>query len=441
MTSRFSMSEPRRHPGGAALCLAAGAALGALALLVVHVVLRDTFWNTEEGVYALTARLLDSGHSLYRDVAAAQPPLTYLVGAGLLAIHDGLEWLRLAVACLQLGASLMAGQVVWRITGSVTVAAITPAVMMLAPWAVHEHGALTPELVALPLLMGALLAGHGRRTTPLAGVLCGLLPLVKLPEALPALALILTSREPRRVATWAVSVFVAGAIATFAWGGQAVWRDMVLAQTQSGTHSLAVLKGWWGQAAWNLAGPVVGCLVALRLRRFSRDPMQLRGALATAFAAVLMLLSTVKQGTGLNVTVPVEAALLPGALSGLALAVGSRGRVWTGRRGTVVLAAAAIAFPVAQGSSLLVSPTDPQPFLRAGSSQVGWAAILTRPQFRRQVRSAQACPAGSFYVGPTLIAFAARRRVPDDQADGFITATPALRAVQRQMSAARPVCG
>ena len=77
-------------------------------------VLRDTFWNTEEGVYALTARLLDSSHALYRDVAAAQPPLTYLVGAGLLAIHDSLEWLRLTVACLQLGAGLLAGQVVWR---------------------------------------------------------------------------------------------------------------------------------------------------------------------------------------------------------------------------------------------------------------------------------------------------------------------------------------
>lgn len=441
VTSRSSISEPRRYPGGAATCLGAGAALGVVALVVVHVVLRDTFWNSEEGVYALTARLLVAGHPLYRDTVAAQPPLTYLVGAGLLAIHDSLEWLRLAVACLQLAAGVLAGQVVWRITRSLPAATITPAVMLLAPWAVHEHGSLTPELVTLPFLMGALLAAHDRRTITLAGVLCGLLPLIKLPDALPALAIILTSREPRRVAAWAIGVFAVGVAATLAWGGHAVWRDVVLAQTQSGTHSLQELKGWWLQAAWNMAGPIVGCLLAVRFRRLSSDPGQLRATLITACAALVTMLSTLKEGTGLNVAVPVEAALLPGALSGLALAARASARDQPSRRWTVALAAAAIAFPVAQGISLLASPTDPQPFLRAGSAHVGWSVLLTRAQFRQAVRGARACPPDSFYPGQPLIAFAADRRTLDDQPDGFITATPALAAVHRRIVAARPVCG
>lgn len=440
MTTRSAITEPGRHTGGAAVCLA-GAAIGAGALVVAHLALRDTFWNSEEGVYALTARLLLSGHALYRDTAAAQPPITYLVGAGLLAVHDGLEWLRLAVACLQLGAGLLAGQVVWRITGSRAVAMITPAVMLLAPWAVHEHGSLTPEVVSLPPLMGALLAGRDRRAIPVAGILCGLLPLVKLPEALPALAIILTSRDPRRVAAWAVGVCAAGAVATVAWGGHAVWTDVVLAQTQSGAHPLSELKGWWGQAAWTLTGPMVCCLVALRLGRLSRDPRLLRAALATGLAALVTLLSTLKQGTGLNVVVPIEAVLVPGALSGVALALRAARQARSRVRWAAAFAVVATAFLIAQGISLMTSPSDPRPFLRAGSSQIGWAAILTRPQFHQAVTEARACPAASFYVGQPLIAFAAGRRVPDDQPDGFITATPALAAARRQIAAAQPTCG
>jgi hypothetical protein len=64
-----------------------GALLGLVALVVAHIVLADTYWNSEEGIYALSARLLLAGHPLYRETVAGQPPGTFLEGAALLAIH------------------------------------------------------------------------------------------------------------------------------------------------------------------------------------------------------------------------------------------------------------------------------------------------------------------------------------------------------------------
>jgi hypothetical protein len=97
------------------------------------------------------------GSALYSSFAGAQPPGVFLGGVALLAVHDGLEWLRFAVACFQLGAGVIAGAIVLRVTGSLVGALLTPALVLLTPWAVHEHGALTPELVALPVLLGAAL--------------------------------------------------------------------------------------------------------------------------------------------------------------------------------------------------------------------------------------------------------------------------------------------
>jgi len=421
--------------------LVAGALLGVLALIVVHLALEGSYWNSEEGVYALTARLLLGGHELYRQTASAQPPATYLVGAALLAIHDGLEWLRLGVAGLQLAAGVLAGGIVWRTTESRAASVATPAAVLLTPWAVHEHGTLTPELVSLPLLLGALLACRRQHAIALAGLLCGLLPLVKVPYALPALVIVLCSTDVRRAGLWAIGTLAVGILGTFLLGGGAFWREAVIAQAQTGLHSLRELKGWWLQATWTLSGLVVCCLAAAGFRDHASDPGQLRAVLVTGVAMLLLLLSDIKNGTGLNVTVPVEAVLVPGAVSGLVLAVraGTRG---SGRyRRTAALAVAAAVFTLAQSISLMVSPTDPKPFLRIGSSRVGWAVLMTPSQFHRAVEAANACPAGSVYGGPPLIAFAAGRRVPDDQPDGLLTTAPVLRAVRERIDTIRDVCG
>lgn len=408
--------------------------------MVVHVVLRDTLWNTEEGIYALTARLLLQGHPLYRDVAAAQPPPVYLVGAAILWLHDSLEWLRFAVALLQLAAGVIAAGLVWRITRSAFAALLTAPAILLAPWAVQEHGMLTPELVSLPVLLGAVTLCRDRRAAPATGVCCALLPLIKVPYLLPAAVIVCVSVAPRRTAVWALATLVVGLLGCLALGGSAFLTDVFVAQSQSGYHSLSEVKGWWLQGAWNLAGPLLGCLLALWLRRQSADPGRLLALLSTAAAMIVTGLSTLKQGTGLNVLVPVEAVLVAGAVCGAVLAW--REAAGRGRRVTVAAAAvvAATLFTLAQSASLLIDPTDPRPFDRAGSSTVGWGVLLTRPQLETTVAAAQACPRGSFYVGEPFIAFIANRSVPADQPDGFIIATRALRSTAARVHAAHPNC-
>jgi hypothetical protein len=424
--------------GGARL--AAGAVLGGLALIAVHLALAGTYWNSEEGVYALTARLLLSGHELYRQTAAAQPPVVFLVGAGLLAIHDGLEWLRLGVAGFQLGAGLLAAQIVWRTTGSLIGSIVAVPATLLTPWAVHEHGSLTPELISLPFLLGALLASRRERTIPVAGMLCGLLPLIKLPDVLPAVVIILCATNIRRTALWAAGTFLIALAATLLLGGDAFWRDVVVAQSQSQLRPVGLVKGWWLQAAWTLSGLVVCSLLAFWLRRTATDQGMLRAVLMTSLATSVTLVSVLKTGTGLNVTVPVEAVLVPGALSGAVLtwrlARRDRGRwLW------VATAISALAIlTLAQSLSLILSPSDPEPFLRPGSAQVGWAEAASKSQLRSAVNAARACPKGSVFGGPPLIAFAADRRMPADQPDAFITALPALRSVREQMDRAPDVC-
>ena len=105
----------------------------------------------------------------------------------------------------------------------------------------------------------------------------------------------------------------------------------MIAQAQTGFHSLGELKGWWLQAAWTLSGLVVCCLLAAGFRDQASDREQLRAVLVTSVAMLLLLLSDIKNGTGLNVTVPVEAVLVPGAVSGLVdFRLGGRHAAWRG---------------------------------------------------------------------------------------------------------------
>lgn len=424
-------------PSGGAAAMLAGAVLGVIVLTAVHLAQHDTLWNSEEGIYALTSRLLLHGHELYRQTVAAQPPGTYLVGALLLAIHDSLGWLRAGVALLQLAAGLLAGGIVWRLTGSRLATALTPAFLLLCPWDVHEHGTLTPEVVALALLLGAVLSSLAGRAGSRTGILCGLLAVVKVPLVLPALAIVLMSPDRRRAGAWALGTLAACTAATAVVGGAAFWRDAFVAQSQSGTHGLNVLAGWWAQAGWNLIALLVCGALALRGTSALRDPAGAR-VLAVAVAATLpTLLSVIKNGTSLNVVVPVEALLVPLAVTGAVSAWRRRpsmvGQLRAGAAGLALL------FTLVQGVSLMVAPRDPQPFLRLGASHPGWTVLLTRRQFEAAVRRAESCPPAAAYAGEGLVAFAAGRGAPADQPDPFITTVPALRGVRRRMQAV-PTC-
>ena len=82
-------------------------------------------------------------------------------------------------------------------------------------------------------------------------------------------------------------------------------------------------------------------------------------ALAGLAVAVLATLVTVaKEGTSLNVLVPVEAVLLPLALSGAVLLLRA-GAPLAAKAGAV----AALAFTLAQSASLLVSTPTAPPFV------------------------------------------------------------------------------
>jgi hypothetical protein len=428
---------------------------GAAALIAVHLLLRDTYWDYSEGVYALTAQMLLHGGDLYGRIVGAQPPGVFLAGAALLAIHDSLEWLRFGVGCLQLGAGLIAARIVYRVTANPVATALTPALMLLTPWAVHEHGALTPELVALPVIMGATLLSIDGRRGAVTGVLCALIVLIKLPLAIPAVVIVAVAADRRRAAAWGAGALAAGLLAATLAGGGNFWRDIVIAQLHTGSQSVGLLKGFWAQAGWNVLGLLVCALVAIRLRAQALQPRLLWTMTAVAVANLVTFLSNFKVGTGLNITVPVESSLVPLAVCGAVFAVrgaGAQRTSWSApraalhtvashrRRWLAALCTLALVFTVAQSVSLIAAPHNPIPFLRAFSAPA-WEILLTGPQLRQAVAAARACPPGEAYGGSPLVAFMAGRRLPADQPDQFLPShSSTLAAVQAQIAAVRPLC-
>jgi hypothetical protein len=409
------------------LAAGAGLALGAAALAALHAWHGLSYWDYSEGVYALTSRLLGHGHSLYGDVVAAQPPGVLVLGAGALAVHDSLDWLRLAVGLAGLLGGAVAGWAVWRMTGNAVAAALTPALFLLTPWAVHEHGALTPESFGGPLLLGAAILLARPRSVAAGALLAGFALLLKLSFVLPVAAIVLAAPQRRRAALWALATVAAGALVATAVFGPDLWKDTVVAQLAIGRDTLRHVGQKWAQEAWSLAGLALAAALAWRLRGQALARMLL--ALAGGF--MLTALTNVKIGTGLNVAVPIEAALVPLAVAAVTL----RGR-------PALLAAAGIAFTLVQTASLLaVSPTA-TPFLYPSSKRGAWGELLSDAAVRSKVAVIRReCPPAQPYAGPPFLAMAAGRPVPQDQPDGFLTGySPTFRALHERIVTTRPVC-
>ena len=146
-----------------------GLALGVVALVLLRLWQGDDYWDYPEGVYLLSARLWNHGSELYRHMVGAQPPGVFLAGAGILRVHDSLGFIRLVLGVGQLGAGLIAARVAWRLSASPVAAVLTPALVLLTPWAIHEHGSLTPEVLAPPLLLGGALLAARPRTAAAGG--------------------------------------------------------------------------------------------------------------------------------------------------------------------------------------------------------------------------------------------------------------------------------
>ncbi len=405
---------------------------GALVLGVVVLVLLQLgrgleYWDFSEGVYALSSRLLLHGHGLYGDVVAAQPPGIFLFGALALALHDSLGTLRLAVGLAELAGALVAAHAVWRLTASRLLTALTPVVYLLTPWAVHEHGSLLPETLAPLLLLPAALLLARPEHVRIGAVLAGAAVMVKLSFALPAVVLVLAARRRREAAVWALGTLVVLALAATLVFGTDVWRDIVVAQARIGRDSVRHVGQKWAQEAWGLAGLVLAAALCWPRRR---EPL-VRMLLALAAGMLLTGLTNVKVGTSLIIVVPIEAALVPLAMTAFAL----------GRR-TALIAAVALAFTLAQTVTLLAIKPTATPFLYPGSQRGAWGRVLSDSAVAARVKAIRAsCPRGVPYGGPPFLAMAAGRSEPLDQPDGFLTSySPTFADLHARVAAVRPVC-
>ncbi|MEJ7797151.1 MAG: hypothetical protein WKF42_01535 [Solirubrobacteraceae bacterium] len=401
--------------------LAAG--LVALALVLVLEALRGhADWGPSEGVYALTSRLLLDGGDLYGALVASQPPWTYLFGAGVLALHDSLDALRLACGLLQVATGVLAAEAVWRLTAQRVAAIAAAALVVVTPWATHQHGLLLPEQLGAPLLLGAALLASRAATARWAGVLAAIAVFTKLPFLLPAALLIAASPARAVAARWAAGALVAQVAAFSALFGTGFWRQIVIAQAQAG-GGLEFQIGSWAQAGWNLLALLLLAAVALRLRSRAREGALLLTLVAAAAGVLATTITIVKPGTGLNVIVPSEPLLVTLAVAGVVWAL------TTPLRSRAALAYGALGLlMLAQSASLLLDPTNPRPFHRPASSSPGWKVSHSRDEMRRLVAIARRCPTGAVYTGPPLVAFVARRRVPADQPDYFIVSRASTHA-------------
>ena len=422
--------------------LVCGAALGVVVLAVLHAGRGRELWDFSEGVYALTSRVLLHGGDLYGHVVVAQPPGIFVFGASALGVHDSIEWLRLCVGAWQLLAGVLCARIVWQLTGGNRIATVlTPAAALLMPWNLHEHGALTPELIAPPLLLGAALLAARPRPRPAgdAGVLAALAVAVKLPYALPAAAIVLFSANRRRAITWAALTLIVEAVAAFAIFGHGLWRYIVVAQSHSGWQNAHDLVRVWAQEGWNLLGLVVAAAGALRYRRHLSDSPLLRTSSALAVAMLATLLTNLKHGTALNIVAPIELTLLPLAVAGVVAGARARGR----RLAVAAVPALGVAFVAAQSISLLASPQSTQaPFLYPTSQPGTWQRGFSQAQVDALAREAAACPPGQpFGGGLSYIAFLAHREMPDGQPDTYLTRdSPTLKDVAAAIDADKPTC-
>ena len=401
----------------------AATALALVLALGLEAVRGHADWGPSEGVYVLTSRLLLHGGDLYGELVGSQPPWTYLFGAAALALHDSLDAMRLACGLLQVLAGVLAAEAVWRLTGERRAAIAAAGIVVVTPWAVHEHGLLLPEQLGVPLLVGAALLASRPATARGAGVLAGVAVFVKLPFVLP-MALVLAASPARGAAIRsAVAAVAAQAVAFTALFGTGLWTQIVVAQSQAAGGGLEFQIGAWVQAGWNLAPLLLFAAAAIRWRDRAPEPALVRTFAAAAVGALALTATIVKPGTGLNVVVPSEPLLVVLAAAGVVWLLGtplrSRAALVAGALGLLLLA---------ESASLLLDPENPRPFHRPASSSPGWKVSHSRAEMQRLVAAAERCPPDQAYTGPALVAFLADRRVPADQPDYFIVSRAATHA-------------
>ena len=375
----------------------------------------------------------------YRDFAAGQPPLVFLVGVVLLAIHDGLASLRAGAALADLVTAGLVGLCVWRLTGTRTVAVATALLSPLLPISLHEHAQFTPETFAAPLLLaGALLCARPHRAG-VGGVLLALAVMCKLAFALPALAIALSTRQRREATLTLILAVVVFAIASVAAFGNGLWRDAVHAQSQAGRASLHYVGGLIAQGAWNELPLVLTAAAGVWLvwthREQPLDTELMRTLVAATVAGLLLALTVFKRGSWINVLVVAEPPLL---------VLAAAGAVWSARRSRAAWIAIGVlgVLLAAQIVSLLVHPANP-PIAKRPGAQSGLAWTAGPATVDRTVNEARRCPPALAYSGDPYYAFLSDRRMPGNQPGAELFKTehaPVDAAFARRATADQPRC-
>ncbi len=316
----------RKSEGTAELMVAVAAGL-VLEFVLLAVWQRNGYWDFSDGVYAESAREFLHGLVPYRDFAAAQPPLVFVVGGILLAVHDGLSSLRAGMALADLVTAILVGACAWRLTGLRAVAVAATLLAPLLPISLYGHAQLTPETLAAPLLLAGALLCARRGRAGAGGVLLALAVAAKLAFALPGLAIALSTRQRREVMLTLILAGVVLAVASVAAFGIGGWREAVEAQLQVGRASLHDAGGIIAQGAWNELPLVVPAGAAVWLvwtrREQPLDMELMRTLVAAAVAGLLLVFTVFKQGSYINVLVVAEPPLL---------VLAAAGAVWSARR-------------------------------------------------------------------------------------------------------------
>jgi hypothetical protein len=423
------------------------AAVAAYAVSAVALLAALYFWEARsyidqsDGVYAYTARAALQGRDLYGEIAAAQPPTLYWLGAGILAVHDSVWGLRAGLSVVLLLTSALVAFAVWRLTAHAVVAGLAGVLSMLAPWTLHEHTALLPETLAAPLLLAGAVASARPRTAVVGGALLAVAVTAKLAFLVPGAAVILAASPRRRcLLGFALSLTALALVFAAAYGSELV-DNAIVAQLQSGRHAFRDVVELLVQTAWNEVPLVLVAALAWRYRRDARDPELLRSLLALTIGAGLLVTTFYKQGTVHQVLVVLEAPACALAASGalwFARDLRSRSRSSFRERVLAVTVVGCVALLVSQSVSFLVSPTNPALFPRPSGPELGW--LLGDDEVDAAVAEAKRCAPGLPYSGPPYLAFAARRTMPGGQADRFIISSDVNARFARAVRAARVTC-
>ena len=413
-------------------------ALAALVLALEWLWQGKTYWLYSEGVYLATARAVGDGATLYRDLAAAQPPPLFYLGAALLEVSDSILWIRGALATVSIVTAALVAIAVWRLTGHRTASGAAGIASLVLPWTLREHATLTPEPLAAPLLIGAaLLAARPRLAAPAAAL--GLLAAtLKLAFLLPVAAIGVFAAARARFFVAAVVLGLATAAVWLAIWGQPLIDNLIVAQGETG-FQIGILPGHFAQAIWNLAPLVLLAALALSARDHARDPALLRTLAALAGGSLLLVVTFVKEGTYINLIALIEPVLVPLAAAGLVWLFSEAVRTAPGRRIVPIAAWASLALIGLQSLGILLAPGNPlvfgNPFLDAPGR------VLSSKGVDLAIARARACPPGVPYSGEPYFAFVADRPLPAGQPDLFIVREAPVHAQLRdEVSRALPRC-